>query len=93
MDQQENDEQEQKQEFVELGVIGQILECQFCNKKIIVERALSDLDIDNTVAISAHHWECLSDELKQRVIETYGIEDPDGKKKCDGDCECSTKSE
>lgn len=58
-------------EKVELPVVGRLVECRNCGRKILVEQAL--FGVDHTYAIQVTCWECLAEKSRKWATEKYKL--------------------
>jgi hypothetical protein len=58
-------------EKIEFPVVGRLVECGKCKRKILVERAL--MGVDHTLNLFATCWDCLKEERKDWARKRYGL--------------------
>ncbi len=58
-------------------VTGQLLQCNACKRKILVQRVL--LGIDHDMQVAASCWDCLSKEVQKKCQKMYKLEKEVGK--------------
>ena len=51
-------------------VVGELLECKACQRKIVIERVL--FGTNHTSKSIVYCWDCLPDEQKENYKKTYG---------------------
>lgn len=56
---------------VEFPVVGRLVECGKCKRKILVEYAL--MGIDHCFGVAATCWECLDNESQNKAVKAYKL--------------------
>ena len=57
--------------------LGQLVKCEKCGRKILVERAL--LGVNHTLDIKATCWECLTSKAKGKASRACQLPLPEGR--------------
>ena len=60
----------------EFPVVGRLVECGKCKRKILVEYAL--IGVDHCFGVVATCWECLDKESQSRAVDAYKLKIEDG---------------
>jgi hypothetical protein len=58
-------------EGAKLPVVGRLIECVRCKRKILIEYAL--IGADHSISVSATCWDCLSKERKEWSMKKYRL--------------------
>lgn len=59
-------------EKIEFPVVGRLVECGRCKRKILVEYAL--IGVDHCFGVSATCWDCLEEDRKDWIEKRYKLE-------------------
>ena len=57
---------------IKLPVVGVLLKCPVCKKKVLVERGL--IGTNHTSVIVVTCWDCLTEEEKEKAKKQYKLE-------------------
>ena len=60
---------------MEIEVVGRLIKCSKCGRKILVERGL--FGVNHTLEIFATCWDCLDGQARRRAIERYDLKEED----------------
>lgn len=60
----------------ELPVVGTLISCPKCGRKILVERGL--IGIDHSIEIFVTCWQCLNKKAQDKARNKYQIKDNGG---------------
>ncbi|MEW6606942.1 MAG: hypothetical protein AB1414_05740 [bacterium] len=52
-------------------VVGRLVECNNCKRKILVEYGL--IGVDHCLGVIATCWECLDKEIQNKAVDMYQL--------------------
>jgi|GEM_PF-2574353 len=61
-----------KNQALKFPVVGKLVKCSKCDRRILVERGL--IGVDHTIGIYVTCWDCLESEGQKKVKERYDLE-------------------
>ena len=61
-----------KAKEIKLPIVGVLLKCSVCKRKVLVERGL--IGTNHTSVIFVTCWDCLTEEKKEKAKKQYKLE-------------------